>query len=93
MRLMPHIVVQDDKILRFLQVILDPDVSPERVEAFRDYLSFDIDDPLAWFDDQRQNAHAIHPSRVTMVEDEDAMFRHYGSLCCAYCTGCASCIR
>ena len=70
---MPHIVVQDDKILRFLQVILDPDVSPERVEAFRDYLSFDIDDPLAWFDDQRQNAHAIHPSRVTMVEDEDAM--------------------
>ena len=36
---MATIVVQDDKILRFLEVILDPEVAPERVGAFCDYLS------------------------------------------------------
>jgi hypothetical protein len=36
---MATIVVEDDKILRFIQVILDPGVSPARVAAFRDYLS------------------------------------------------------
>lgn len=70
---MATIVVQDDKILRFLQVILDPDVTSARVDAFRDYLAFDIADPDAWFDEQRQRASAIYPSRILMVEDEDAM--------------------
>ncbi|NBP71778.1 MAG: hypothetical protein EBU57_00950 [Alphaproteobacteria bacterium] len=70
---MATIVVQDDKILRFLQVILDPDVAPSRVNAFRDYLAFDIPDPDAWFEEQRQRATAIYPSRILMVEDEDAM--------------------
>ena len=70
---MASIVVQDDKILRFLEVILDPDVSDERVAAFRDYLSFDVPDPDAWFAEQRQRAAAIYPSRIHMVEDEAAM--------------------
>lgn len=70
---MACIVVQDDKILRFLEVILDPDVSDERVAAFRDYLSFDVPDPDAWFAEQRQRAAAIYPSRIHMVEDEAAM--------------------
>ena len=70
---MTTIVVQDDKILRFLQVILDPDVAPARVAAFRDYLAFDIADPDAWFKEQRQRASAIYPSRILMVEDEAAM--------------------
>ena len=67
---MTTIVVQDDKILRFLEVILDPGVAAERVEAFRDYLSFDVPDPDAWFDEQRQLAAAIYPSTVVLVEDE-----------------------
>ena len=70
---MATIVVQDDKILRFLEVILDPDVSAERVAAFRDYLSFDVPDPDAWFDDQRERAATIYPSKIQMVEDEAAM--------------------
>lgn len=73
---MATIVVQDDKILRFLEVILDPDVSAERIEAFRDYLSFDVPDPDAWFDEQRQRAAAIYPSKIHMVEDEAAMRAH-----------------
>ena len=70
---MANIVVQDDKILRFLQVILDPAVSRERVDAFRDYLSFDVPDPDAWFDEQRRIAASIYPSTIHMVEDEAAM--------------------
>ena len=70
---MATIVVQDDKILRFLQVILDPDVASERVDAFRDYLAFDVPDPDAWFEEQRQAASAVYPSRIVMVGDEDAM--------------------
>lgn len=70
---MATIVVQDDKILRFLEVILDPDVAAERVDAFRDYLSFDVPDPDAWFAEQRAGAAAIYPSKVLMAEDESAM--------------------
>ncbi|MEC7943207.1 MAG: NAD(P)-dependent oxidoreductase [Pseudomonadota bacterium] len=70
---MATIVVQDDKILRFLEVILDPEVAPERVAAFCDYLSFDIPDPEAWFNEQRLRAGAVYPSKVIMVEDERAM--------------------
>ena len=70
---MATIVVQDDKILRFLEVILDPGVSPERVDAFRDYLGFDVPDPDAWFDEQRAVAAAIHPSKIHMVADEAEM--------------------
>lgn len=70
---MATIVVEDDKILRFLQVILDPGVSQARVEAFRDYLSFDVPDPDGWFEAMRRRAAAIHPSTILMVEDEAAM--------------------
>jgi phosphoglycerate dehydrogenase-like enzyme len=70
---MTTIVVQDDKILRFLEVILDPRVADARVAAFRDYLSFDVSDPDAWFEAQRRRAAAIHPATVQMVADEDAM--------------------
>lgn len=70
---MATIVVEDDKILRFLQVILDPDVATDRVDAFRDYLSFDEPDPDGWFETMRQRAAAIHPSTIRMVEDEAAM--------------------
>ena len=70
---MATIVVEDDKILRFLQVILDPDVAQARVDAFRDYLSFDEPDPDGWFEAMRRRAAAIHPSTIRMVEDETAM--------------------
>jgi len=70
---MATIVVQDDKILRFLEVILDPGVSPERVEAFRDYLSFDVPDVDGWFEGQRKRAADICPSSIRLVEDEDEM--------------------
>jgi phosphoglycerate dehydrogenase-like enzyme len=70
---MAVIAVQDDKILRFLEVILDPRVSAERVDAFRDYLSFDWPDVDGWFEEQRRIAAAICPSTIHLCEDEAAM--------------------
>jgi phosphoglycerate dehydrogenase-like enzyme len=70
---MACIVVQDDKILRFLEVILDPGVSAERVAAFQDYLGFDVPDVDGWFEAQRRRAAAIYPSKIHMVPDEAAM--------------------
>ena len=70
---MATIVVEDDKILRFVDVILDPGVSEARVAAFRDYLSFDVPDPDGWFEEMRRRAVAIVPSTVVMVEDQAAL--------------------
>jgi len=70
---MATIVVEDDKILRFLEVILDPRVSKARVAAFRDYLSFDEPDPDGWYEAMRHRAAAIYPSTIQMVADEAAM--------------------
>jgi glyoxylate reductase len=70
---MATIVVEDDKILRFLEVILDPRASKARVAAFGDYLSFDEPDPDGWYEAMRYRAAAIYPSTIHMVEDEAAM--------------------
>ena len=70
---MTTIVAEDDKILRFLEVILDAQASPERCAAFRDYLSFDEPDPEGWFETLRARAAAIRPVTVTMVADHDAL--------------------
>ena len=73
---MPNIVVQDDKILRALQVVLDPEVSMERTAALCDYLSFDIPDPMAWIEKQRAKAATIWPPKMHMIADEQAMLPH-----------------
>jgi phosphoglycerate dehydrogenase-like enzyme len=70
---MTTIVVQDDKILRFLEVILDPNVSEARVAAFRDYLGFDEPDPDGWFQAMRERAATIYPATIHMVADQQAM--------------------
>lgn len=70
---MTTIVAEDDKILRFLEVILDARASPERRAAFCDYLSFDEPDPEGWFETLRARAAAIRPVTVTMVPDRDAL--------------------
>lgn len=70
---MTTIAVEDDKILRSLQILLDPAVAPARVDAFRDYLSFDEPDPDGWFDAVRERAASIYPCSVVMVRDEAEM--------------------
>ena len=70
---MTTIVAEDDKILRFLEVILDERASPERRAAFRDYLSFDEPDPATWFETLRARAAAISPVTITMAPDRDTL--------------------
>ncbi len=70
---MTTIIAEDDKILRFLEVILDAQASPERCAAFGDYLSFDEPDPEEWFETLRTRAATIRPVKVTMVADRDAL--------------------
>jgi phosphoglycerate dehydrogenase-like enzyme len=70
---MPVIVVDDDKVLRFLHVLLDPGVPPERAAALTDFLSFDIPDVDAWIDRIRGSCGALYPASVCMVPDQDAL--------------------
>ena len=70
---MPVIVVEDDKVLRFLHVLLDPEVPPERTTAFTDYLSFDVADVDAWINGVRDSSGALYPATVRMVPDQDAL--------------------
>ena len=51
---MPTIVVQNDHILRALQVILDPDCDPVRRDAFADYYSVDMPEFPDWCIDIRK---------------------------------------
>lgn len=70
---MPVIVVEDDKVLRFLHVLLDPEVPVERTAAFIDYLSFDLADVDAWIKGVRDASGALYPATVRMVADQDAL--------------------
>ena len=68
---MPTLVVQNDHILRALQVILDPDCEQERVEAFADYYSVDMPEFPDWCVDIRKKYPKIAPSTVLLAEDQD----------------------
>lgn len=68
MKSRPVIVVQDDKILRLVQILLDPNVSKERWDAFADFLSTDVPDLNAWVTSFRMQSKAMFPSEVLMVK-------------------------
>jgi phosphoglycerate dehydrogenase-like enzyme len=61
-------LVQDDKILRLTQVLLDPNVSAERFRAFEDFVSTDVPDFKAWIVDFRKRTQTLFPSEVHMVK-------------------------
>ncbi len=70
---MPVIVVDDDKVLRFLHVLLDPGVPPDRAAALTDFLAFDIADVDTWIDNVRGSSGPLYPASVRMVPDQDAL--------------------
>jgi phosphoglycerate dehydrogenase-like enzyme len=70
---MPVIVVDDDKVLRFVHVLLDPQVPPARAAALSDFLSFDIPDVEAWIERVRASCGTLYPASVRMAADQDAM--------------------
>jgi phosphoglycerate dehydrogenase-like enzyme len=64
-------LVQDDKILRLTQVLLDPKVEPERYQAFEDFVSTDVVNFQAWIEGFRQRAQGLFPSDVRMVHSQE----------------------
>jgi phosphoglycerate dehydrogenase-like enzyme len=68
---MPTIVVQNDHILRALQVILDPDCDPVRRDAFADYYSVDMPEFPDWCVDIRERYPKVAPANVALAEDQD----------------------
>lgn len=70
---MPVIVVDDDKVLRFVHALLDPEAPPARVAALIDFLSFDIPDAAGWIGRVRQTCGALYPASVRMVGDQETL--------------------
>jgi phosphoglycerate dehydrogenase-like enzyme len=67
------IVIEDDSILRLLQVTLDPDTPPERQAAIADYYSADGTQFEAWLALQRERLPELYPSRVIAVRTPDEL--------------------
>lgn len=68
---MPTLVVQNDHIIRALQVILDPACDRERVEAFADYYSVDMPEFPDWCAEMRKRYPAVAPSSVILADNQE----------------------
>jgi phosphoglycerate dehydrogenase-like enzyme len=69
---MPNVIVaEDDRFLRVVQVVLDPDVSGERVAAYTDFFAHDEPDLLGWRNRVRKAAGGLFPAQVRLVETQE----------------------
>ncbi|MBT4491027.1 MAG: hypothetical protein HOC72_26045, partial [Rhodospirillaceae bacterium] len=68
---MPTLVIQNDHIIRALQVILDPACDQERLDAFADYYSVDMPEFPDWCVDIRKKYSAIAPSDVILTDSQE----------------------
>lgn len=70
---MPNIVLEDDRSLRLVQIVLDPDTPSERVAAYADYLAHDLPDVSGWRDAMRIKIPRLFPSRVRLVSSQEEL--------------------
>jgi phosphoglycerate dehydrogenase-like enzyme len=64
----PILVVEDDRFLRVVGVVLDPSTSKERVDAYADFFAHDERDFAGWCKRTRERAAALFPAEVRLVE-------------------------
>ncbi len=76
---MRKLVVEEDRVLRLVQVILDPSASAERVAAFADYNSTDLPDFGAWLEALRARLPALYPAHVQLVGSQEELLQHLPS--------------
>jgi len=69
----PNVVIEDDPITRFIEVVLDPDCSRERQAAFADFVDHDVADFAGWCARVRERASGLYPAKVRLVETEDEL--------------------
>jgi phosphoglycerate dehydrogenase-like enzyme len=67
------LVVEDDRFLRIVQVVLDPAASGERAAAFADFFAHDEPDFAGWCANVRRQAEGLYPAEVRLVESQDAL--------------------
>lgn len=73
---LPVIVVEDDPFTRLIPLVLDPNASEERRQAFADFMSTDEPDFAGWCARVRADAGQLHPADVRMVTSEEEMRAH-----------------
>ena len=66
----PIIVVEDDRFLRLVQIILDPAAATERLSAFTHFMAHDEPDFKGWCQRLRMRLGELYPAEVRLVADE-----------------------
>jgi phosphoglycerate dehydrogenase-like enzyme len=69
----PLIVVEDDRFLRVLQVLLDPDTPAERYAAFADFFAHEVPDFDGYCARVRALAGGLFPATIRMVDTQGEM--------------------
>lgn len=69
----PNIIVEEDRSLRLVQAVLDPETPPHRTAAFSDYLAHDLPDFPAWRDALRAKVPGLYPARVKLVSAQEEL--------------------
>jgi phosphoglycerate dehydrogenase-like enzyme len=71
---MPNVIVaEDDRFLRIVQVVLDPNVRRERYEAYADFFAHDEPDFAGWCAKVRRQAAKLYPAEVRLVETQEEL--------------------
>lgn len=73
MSMRPVIVIEDDPVPRILQVILDPDVTTERRDAFAHFMAHDVPDFAGWCAETRARVPVLYPSDVRLVSSQEEL--------------------
>ncbi|MES2188393.1 MAG: NAD(P)-dependent oxidoreductase [Pseudomonadota bacterium] len=67
---MPTFVVEDDRVLRQAQIVLDPATSAERIAAYTDFNAHDLADYPGWLAGLRARLPGTWPATVRLVNDD-----------------------
>jgi len=73
---MLKILVEEDRILRLMQVLLDPSCSAERIVAFADFNSTDQSDFQSWLEQTRALLPKLYPAQIVLFQTEEEMHSH-----------------
>jgi len=73
---MPVILIEDDKILRVIEAILDPRVSIERLAAFADFNSTAVEDFSDWLNQTRRALPDLVPSELRFIKTPSELKAH-----------------
>jgi phosphoglycerate dehydrogenase-like enzyme len=67
------LVVEDDRFLRIVPLVLDPKASRERYAAYADFFSHDDPDFDGWCARVRNGSAGLYPAEVRLVETQDEL--------------------